>query len=263
MADNNDEFRRVHAAVAVGESAAQVRRAIVDCAQGSSEWRVPAVNQAGEGGKTPLRAAHRLRRGDLVGLLLEAGARVDGMFEYCRVTPLGALRGVRPGQQPACAAARRPRPRRDVQIHAARRPRRLPLRLRRVCRRPRLRRAAAALGRPPSWGRRRRALAAVAAAARVPGGARAGGWGRRERSGGGSSGPRRCTSSSHTLHPTAKARSRRTTCSSVWARTRTRATSTGGRPPASARLGTTSRGCGGCSSTAPRSTLSPPTESRL
>jgi hypothetical protein len=66
---------RVHAAVAAGESAERVRRAIDECAQqGDDERRALAVNEPGEGDEMPLVAAHRLRRGDLVELLLEEGA---------------------------------------------------------------------------------------------------------------------------------------------------------------------------------------------
>jgi len=78
---------RVCLAVAAGATQAEVRRAIIESAAGSFERRAVAVNRAaGPGGETPLSAAHRLRRGDLVGLLLEAGA--DAMTISPRETPL-------------------------------------------------------------------------------------------------------------------------------------------------------------------------------
>jgi hypothetical protein len=91
---------RVHRAVAAGLSEVEVRRAIIDCAQGSAERRVAAVNQARRLevedalnqkrliDETPLRAAHRLGRGDLVGVLLEAGADVSVPFWGGRATAL-------------------------------------------------------------------------------------------------------------------------------------------------------------------------------
>jgi hypothetical protein len=66
-------------AVAAGESAELVRHAIEECAQGSATRRVAAVNEAGEDAELPLQAAHDLRRGDLVGLLLEAGANARAL----------------------------------------------------------------------------------------------------------------------------------------------------------------------------------------
>jgi hypothetical protein len=87
---------RVHRAVAAGLSEVEVRRAIIDCAQGSVERRVAAVNQAGRVGvegaephdETPLQAAHRLQRGDLVVILLEAGADASALFPGGRATAL-------------------------------------------------------------------------------------------------------------------------------------------------------------------------------
>jgi alanyl-tRNA synthetase len=93
MADNNDnnqsDLSRVYRAVAAGESAEQVLRVIEEVAQGSDETRALAVNKKGEeSDETPLAAAHRLRRGDLVGALVEAGADVGGVFGGGPWTPV-------------------------------------------------------------------------------------------------------------------------------------------------------------------------------
>jgi len=59
---------RVYRAVAAMGSVDEVRRAI------ERSRSTAAVNQAGRDGETPLRAARRLRRNNIVGLLLEHGA---------------------------------------------------------------------------------------------------------------------------------------------------------------------------------------------
>jgi hypothetical protein len=75
----------VYAAVAAGESDEEVRRVIAEC--GDEQQRTAAVNHKGQNSnETPLAAAHRLRRGDLVGALLEAGADASKLFR--RATPL-------------------------------------------------------------------------------------------------------------------------------------------------------------------------------
>jgi len=71
---------RVYCAVAAGESAEEVRRVIELCAQGDEQRRAQAVNHKGVE-ESPLQAAHRQRRGDLVGALVEAGADVGGIFD--------------------------------------------------------------------------------------------------------------------------------------------------------------------------------------
>jgi len=85
--DGNDkDSGRVYRAVAAGESAEEVRRIIDQCARVDEQRRAAAVNW-GIGEETPLRAAHRQRRGDLVGALVEAGASVGGIFQG-RLTPI-------------------------------------------------------------------------------------------------------------------------------------------------------------------------------
>jgi ankyrin repeat protein len=82
-APNDDDFRRVYEAVAAGESAERLRALIEECARGDDERRKAAVDQLGQiEGKVemPLKAAQRLDRADLVGVLLEAGAK-PGEFE--------------------------------------------------------------------------------------------------------------------------------------------------------------------------------------
>jgi len=97
QAPNGDNS--VYRAVAAGESADDVRRAIESSravAPGSSaqQQRAAAVNHAEQTGETPLQAAHRQRRGDLVGLLLENGAETAGgclrglQFEGCSLRGL-------------------------------------------------------------------------------------------------------------------------------------------------------------------------------
>jgi hypothetical protein len=74
---NKSDLSRVYRAVAAGKSAEQVLRVIEEVAQGSDERRATAVGHS----ETPLAAAHRLRRGDLVGALVrQAGADVGGVF---------------------------------------------------------------------------------------------------------------------------------------------------------------------------------------
>jgi len=94
--DDDDDFGLVYKSVAGGDSVEQVRRAIEVCARGSAQRRAAAVNREGShqasGMKTardesPLAAACRLGRGDLVALLVEAGADV----RVCdHATPLSA-----------------------------------------------------------------------------------------------------------------------------------------------------------------------------
>ena len=76
----------VHADVRAGKSAEEVRRAIDACAPpGDERRRALAVNEAVKtrwGDETPLLGAHRMGRGDLVGLLLEDGADAG---EVCTV----------------------------------------------------------------------------------------------------------------------------------------------------------------------------------
>jgi ankyrin repeat protein len=82
----------VHAAVAAGKSREEVRLVIDGFSQGD-EQRL-AVNQpAGQDDnkETPLKAAHRLGRGDLVGLLLEAGADASKLFAGGRAVTAIAL----------------------------------------------------------------------------------------------------------------------------------------------------------------------------
>jgi len=78
-----DDVSPVYNAVSSGASEAELRRVIEECAQGDDRRRVQAVNR----GDTPLQAAHRQKRGDLVGALVEAGADVGGIFNR-KVTPL-------------------------------------------------------------------------------------------------------------------------------------------------------------------------------
>jgi hypothetical protein len=76
---------RVYAAVSAGKSDEEVRRVIGECA--NEQQRKAAVNHKGQNNdQTPLAAAHRLRRGDLVGALLEAGADASALSP--RATPL-------------------------------------------------------------------------------------------------------------------------------------------------------------------------------
>jgi hypothetical protein len=75
----------VHRAAAAGKSAEEVSRLIELCAQGDKKRR--AVNETGRNNsESPLQAAHRLQRGDLVGALLEAGADVSALSPFA--TPL-------------------------------------------------------------------------------------------------------------------------------------------------------------------------------
>jgi len=71
--------RHVYASVAAGQSAKEVCRSIDACAPpGVEQRRAEAVNErGGKNNQTPLQIAHRLRRGDLVGPLLEEGAEVS------------------------------------------------------------------------------------------------------------------------------------------------------------------------------------------
>jgi hypothetical protein len=87
MADGGGaDYARVYRAVAAGESDEEVRRVIDDVSQGDGQRRQAAANWP-VSNETPLQAAHRQRRGDLVGALVEAGASVGGIFEG-RLTPL-------------------------------------------------------------------------------------------------------------------------------------------------------------------------------
>jgi ankyrin repeat protein len=101
--DGRFGFSDVHPMVAAGVRATVVRRVIEEVAQGSDEWRAAAANYPGrrrevvEGAtpreETPLQAAVRLRRCDLVGALVEAGADVcaiylAGLWRGARLTPL-------------------------------------------------------------------------------------------------------------------------------------------------------------------------------
>jgi ankyrin repeat protein len=74
--DDAGDLRRVYHSVAAGDTAARLRRVIAECAQGSDERRARAVNKPGDDGEKPLEAASRLKRGDLVGALVETGANV-------------------------------------------------------------------------------------------------------------------------------------------------------------------------------------------
>jgi len=65
-----------------------MRRVIEECAQGDARRRVQAVNRSSTATETPLQAAHRQKRGDLVGALVEAGADVGGIFAGLKPTPL-------------------------------------------------------------------------------------------------------------------------------------------------------------------------------
>jgi len=94
--DDGDDFELVYKAVAGGDSVEQVRRVIEVCARGSAQRRAAAVNREGSyqaaemrtaRDETPLAAACRLGRGDLVALLVEAGA---GVHVRGNVTPLAA-----------------------------------------------------------------------------------------------------------------------------------------------------------------------------
>jgi hypothetical protein len=78
MADGGGaDYARVYGAVAADESDEDVRCVIAECAQGDGQRRAAAANWA-VGKETPLKAAHRQRRGDLV---LTAGARASsGLF---------------------------------------------------------------------------------------------------------------------------------------------------------------------------------------
>jgi len=82
-----DDFSRVYHAVASGASKAELRRVIEECAQGDDQRRAQAVNHSSTATETPLQAAHRQKRGDLVGALVEAGADVGGIFNG-KLTPL-------------------------------------------------------------------------------------------------------------------------------------------------------------------------------
>ena len=62
---------------------------IEECAHADEVPRALAVNRGPTATQTPLQAAHRQRRGDLVGALVEAGADVGGIFgSYRKLTPL-------------------------------------------------------------------------------------------------------------------------------------------------------------------------------
>jgi ankyrin repeat protein len=111
MADAADAPTRLYRAVAEGRSAAEVRAAIQACAA-SATYAPPVtrrtarsgadvsdaarslaalvnrVHGRGRGGETALQAAHRLRRGDLVGLLLENGADAANLYSHRRHDPL-------------------------------------------------------------------------------------------------------------------------------------------------------------------------------
>jgi ankyrin repeat protein len=80
---NSADFSRLYAAVSNGASAEELRRVIEECAQGDEQRRAQAVNHS----ETPLQAAHRQKRGDLVGALVEAGADVRSIFDG-KLTPL-------------------------------------------------------------------------------------------------------------------------------------------------------------------------------
>jgi ankyrin repeat protein len=80
-----DASDRVYAAVASGKSDEEVPRVIAEC--GNEQQRKAAVNATDRSNdETPLAAAHRLQRGDLIGALLEAGADASKLFR--RSTPL-------------------------------------------------------------------------------------------------------------------------------------------------------------------------------
>jgi ankyrin repeat protein len=91
--------RRLYRAVADGLSRDEVRAAIEACAppgadaDSSRRCIVVAVNRRrtrkdGTLGETPLHGSHRLKRGDLVGLLLEAGADTSSLYSKRRHDPL-------------------------------------------------------------------------------------------------------------------------------------------------------------------------------
>jgi len=111
MATHNDPPTQLYRAVADGRSAEEVRAAIEACAppgpvtRNSSRCGIaPALNRVarndriyGRGKRndrnngrdeTPLQAAHRLQRGDLVGLLLEAGADAAALSSHRHHDPL-------------------------------------------------------------------------------------------------------------------------------------------------------------------------------
>jgi hypothetical protein len=84
---------RVYRAVAAGGSVQEVRRAI-ERSRSSA-----AVNQPGRDGETPLRAARRLHRRDLVFVLLDNGAEAAGDGDWheavCWCVDNGDLAGFR------------------------------------------------------------------------------------------------------------------------------------------------------------------------
>jgi len=77
----------VYNAVSSGASEEELRRVIEECAQGDNRRRVQAVNHSSTATETPLQAAHRQKRGDLVGALVEAGADVGDIFGGRTLTP--------------------------------------------------------------------------------------------------------------------------------------------------------------------------------
>jgi ankyrin repeat protein len=85
--ENNRDFaldRRVYAAVAAGEPAERVGRMLAEASS-------PAKRKAAANGETPLQAAHRLRRGDLVAAILLAGADARALFPGGRCNALALL----------------------------------------------------------------------------------------------------------------------------------------------------------------------------
>jgi ankyrin repeat protein len=104
MASSSDPARELYRAVAAGCTADELRAAIEACAPPGPSSSTTTTNDRARRmaaavnsvelngrdgrGETPLQAAHRMQRGDLVGPLLEAGADAASLSIHRRVDPL-------------------------------------------------------------------------------------------------------------------------------------------------------------------------------
>lgn len=84
------QLSSVYDAVSTGCTAQQLHLVLdrAAAAQGSEEARTAAANITGLNGESPLQAAHRLNRGDLVGALLLAGANAENLITTYRANAL-------------------------------------------------------------------------------------------------------------------------------------------------------------------------------
>jgi hypothetical protein len=94
---NETDLACVYRAVDQGASAEQVRAILAGgprTRHAKEQWLAGVLNHKNTNGETALEAAHkRLRRGDLVGVLLEAGADARILGPYCNALALAIFYG--------------------------------------------------------------------------------------------------------------------------------------------------------------------------